>query len=62
VGIPNVEHVRSYPHIAEKIAQGTLRVHGWFFNIALAEVLAFADDEKRFMPIDADYEARFLEG
>ena len=58
--LQQMEHVRSYPHIAEKIDRGDLRIHGWFFNIALSEVMAFVDHEKGFVPIDADYESTYF--
>lgn len=53
--LQQMDHVRSYPHIAEKIDTGKLRVHGWFFNIGLSEVSAFVDEKKGFVPINEDY-------
>ncbi len=50
------EHVRAqlgvlleYPFVAERVASGQLRVHGWFYDIETAEVSACA--EHAFLPL-----------
>jgi carbonic anhydrase len=50
------EHVRSqlqilleYPFVAQRVAEGSLRVHGWFYDIETGEVSAGA--EHAFLPL-----------
>ncbi|HUQ55463.1 MAG TPA: carbonic anhydrase [Lentzea sp.] len=50
------QHVRAqldvllaYPFVAEKVAKGELRVHGWFYDIETGEVSACA--EHAFLPL-----------
>lgn len=44
-----LEVLRAYPFVAEKVATGSLRVHGWFYDIETAEVSAC--DEHAFLPL-----------
>jgi carbonic anhydrase len=56
-----LEHLRSYAVVQERVKAGRLRLHGWYFDIAEAEVLAYDDREKRFIVID-DAEATRIIG
>jgi carbonic anhydrase len=49
-----LENLRSYPAVAARLAAGTLGLHGWYFQIATAEVLAWNPDTRRFEPLGAD--------
>jgi carbonic anhydrase len=50
--LQQVAHVASYPVVAERMASGALGVHGWWFDIASADVYAYAAELDRFVPID----------
>ena len=56
-----LDHLRSYKVVQERLKAGKLRLHGWYFDIAEAEVLAYDDREKRFIVID-DAEATRIIG
>ena len=47
-----LEHLRRYPFIAKKIAEGSLKLYGWWFDIAEAEVYNWDDDAKSFYVMD----------
>lgn len=47
-----IEHVCSYPAVQKRIADGTLSIQGWWFDIAHADVYAFEPDLNRFVLID----------
>ena len=49
-----LESLRSYPCVEKRLADGSLRLHGWFFKIASAELFAFDPDTKQFLPLVAD--------
>jgi carbonic anhydrase len=55
-----LEHLRSFPAAREKIASGRLRLHGWWFDIGAAEVLAYEEAEEAFIVIDETEAARIL--
>lgn len=56
-----IEHVKSYPAVKERIKEGTLSIHGWWFDIAKADVYAFEEPQKRFVLIDEEEAKRLLE-
>ena len=51
--LQQVDHLRTYPLVRAAIESGRLRLHGWWFDIARAEVLAYELEENRFIPIDS---------
>lgn len=55
-----MEHVKSYPAVAKRIKAGTLSVHGWWFDIAHADVYAYEEDLNRFVLIDEQEAERLL--
>ncbi|MGZ3696326.1 MAG: carbonic anhydrase [Bdellovibrionota bacterium] len=55
-----IEHIKSYPSVQKKIDEGKLNVHGWFFDIAKAEVYVFEPEDKRFVLIDEEEVERML--
>ncbi len=48
-----VENLRSYPAVQERLADGTLHLHAWFFRIATAELYAYDPEQKQFLPLTA---------
>lgn len=55
-----MEHIQSYPTIRKRIEDGKLSVHGWWFDIAHADVYAYEDELKRFVLIDENEADRLL--
>ncbi|MEI6084105.1 MAG: carbonic anhydrase [Verrucomicrobiota bacterium] len=47
-----LENLHTYPVVAAKLAAGTLRLHGWFFHIATAELFAYDPATQQFQPIE----------
>ncbi len=56
-----LEHLRTYPSVRERVEAGRLRLHAWWFDIARAEVSAWEEAAKRFVVIDEEEAARLLE-
>src|SRR5262245_39011572 len=46
-----IERLHSYECVRRKLADGTLRLHAWFFKIASGELFAYQPDQKQFVPI-----------
>ncbi|MDW8343090.1 MAG: carbonic anhydrase [Verrucomicrobiae bacterium] len=49
-----IENLRSYPCVAERVAEGRLRLHGWLFVIATMEILTWNRDVDRFEPVETE--------
>jgi carbonic anhydrase len=43
-----LENLHSYHCVQERLMDGTLRLHGWFFKIATAELFAFEPETRQF--------------
>jgi len=46
-----IENLRGYPAVASRLAAGALRVHGWCFKIATAEMFAYDPAVGQFLPL-----------
>ena len=56
-----LDHLRRYPFIAEAIAEGRLRLYGWWFDIAEAEVYNWDEESKSFLLLDEPRTKRLLD-
>ena len=45
-----IENLKTYPVVQTRLANGSLHLHGWFFEIATAELFAFHPETKQFEP------------
>jgi carbonic anhydrase len=59
--LQQMEHIKSYPFIQERLKENTLRVHGWWFDIAQADVYSYDPDLNQFVLIDEHTGAQILE-
>ena len=50
--LQQMEHIASYPFIAERLKKKRLRLHGWWFDIAQADVYCYEEQLKQFVLID----------
>ncbi|MGH7951853.1 MAG: carbonic anhydrase [Limisphaerales bacterium] len=46
-----LDNLHSYPCVQNRLADGTLRLHGWFFKIATAELFAYESQARQFSPL-----------
>jgi carbonic anhydrase len=59
--LQQMEHLASYPIVQERLRAGRTRVHGWWFDIARADVYTYEPAQHRFVLIDESEAARVLE-
>lgn len=57
--LQQMTHIMSYPFIQERLRKKQLRVHGWWFDIAQADVYCYEQDLNRFILID-EKEAKLI--
>ena len=55
-----IEHLKSYPIVQERLAARRVRLHAWWFDIAQAEVLTHDPEARRFVVIDEVQAARLI--
>ena len=46
-----LDNLHSYPCVQEGLSKGTLRLHGWFFKIATAELFIYDPETRQFSPL-----------
>lgn len=56
-----LEHLRTYPTVRERVDAGKLRLHAWWFDISEAQVLCYDEPSRRFVVIDEARAARLIE-
>lgn len=49
-----LENLRGYPCVQDRLTDGSLRLHGWFFKIATAELFAYDPETRQFSPLVTD--------
>ncbi len=52
--LAQLEHLRTYPFVAKRLAEGTLRINGWMFKIATGEVYDYDPSREEFTKIVVD--------
>ncbi len=46
-----IEHIRTYPFVAEMLAAGQLRLHGWVYHLESGQVTVHVSGRDRFVPL-----------
>lgn len=58
--LQQIEHLKSYPIVQEKISQGELQLHAWWFELSTAFVYAYEESMSQFILIDEEEAARIM--
>jgi len=56
-----LEHLMSYPVVRDRVASGTLRLSGWWFNIATGDMFAYQRESRAFATIDRETAEHLIE-
>ena len=51
--LAQLEHLKTYPMVRERLQAKTLRLHGWWFELKNADVYAYEEEPHRFVLIDS---------
>jgi carbonic anhydrase len=51
--IAQMLHLRTYPEVAVGLAEGSLQLHGWYYDIGTGEVDAYDETRQVFSPLAA---------
>ncbi|HVS33975.1 MAG TPA: carbonic anhydrase [Gemmataceae bacterium] len=58
--LTQLEHLASYPIVRERLADGSLRLSGWWFDIASGNMFAYQREKRLFEVIDRDAAERLV--
>ena len=50
--IAQLQHLRTHPSVASRMANGQLFIHGWVYSIGTSEIKAYDADRGCFLPLD----------
>ncbi len=50
-----LQHLKTHPAVAARLAKGDLQLHGWVYDIKTGGVNAFDDASNSFVPVDSRY-------
>ncbi|WP_018983395.1 carbonic anhydrase [Salinimonas chungwhensis] len=53
--LQQLQHLRTHPSVAAKIATGKVKLHGWVYNIGSGEVLCYDESSKTFERMSEAY-------
>jgi carbonic anhydrase len=49
--IVQIDHLRTHPSVADKLAAGQIKLHGWVYHIATGEVTSYNEERRAFVPL-----------
>jgi carbonic anhydrase len=55
-----LEHLMSYAIVRDKVSAGTLRLHGWWFDVASGSMCAYDRESRSFAVIDRQLADRLV--
>ena len=50
-----LQHLRTHPSVATRLARGDLTLHGWVYDIRTGDVCAHDEVSQKFIPVDERY-------
>lgn len=53
--ILQLQHLKTHPSVARRLAKGDLQLHGWVYDIKTGDVHAFDEAENAFVPVESRY-------
>ena len=50
-----IQHLKTHPTVAARLAKGDLVLHGWVYDIKTGGVVAWDEADNKFLPVDKRY-------
>jgi carbonic anhydrase len=50
--VAQLDHLRTHPSVAARLANGRIQLHGWVYNIRAGEVHAWDAHRARYVPLE----------
>lgn len=58
--LQQLQHLRTHPAVAAKLATKQIELHAWVYNIETGEILCYENDAETFTPMDEAYKKQKL--
>jgi carbonic anhydrase len=52
--LQQLHHLRTHPSVAGRLAEGTLALSGWVYDIGHGMVRIYSEDKRKFLPVTSD--------
>jgi len=59
--ILQLQHLKTHPSVAAKLASGDLQLHGWVYDIKIGDVRAYDESQGTFFPVSVRYATEMAE-
>jgi len=59
--ILQLQHLRTHPSVAARLAKGDLKLHGWVYDIKTGDVRAYDEEQNQFVAVDVHYAKEMAE-
>ncbi len=53
--VAQLDHLRTHPSVAARLAAGQLCIHGWVYDIDSGDIRAYDERARRFLPLDGEH-------
>ena len=53
--ILQLQHLKTHPKVAMRLAKGDIQLHGWLYDIKTGDVTAYDEKQDKFVPVDVRY-------
>jgi carbonic anhydrase len=54
--VSQLQNLRTHPAVAVGLRNGSLRIHGWHYDIAEGAVTTYEEDRREFVPLDQSFD------
>ncbi|HWJ93549.1 MAG TPA: carbonic anhydrase [Telluria sp.] len=54
----SLDNLLTYPWIAQRVEQGVLKLHGWYFDMENGSLMAYSARQQRFLPMVGSLDGR----
>lgn len=54
--LQQLDHIKTYPWVKERLENNTIKLHGWWFDLATADVYEYSQNKDDFIVIDHTYD------
>ncbi len=51
--LAQLEHLKTHPEVARRVAEGRLALHGWYYDIFNGTVEEYDETQRRFVPLES---------
>ncbi len=53
--LQQLQHIRTHPSVAAKLATGQIKLHGWVYHIASGKIMCYDETSREFTEMDKAY-------